>query len=305
MDAYLTLYTALVTTVKAAAPMVPFITESIYRNLVCSVDKNAPISVHLADFPTANETLIDPQLEENMEIVLEVVTLGRAARNASGLKNRQPVANLYVKAKKVLLGFFREIVASELNVKQVIFKDDMEAYLTYSFKPQFKVLGPKAGKRIGEIKAALEKVNGHAAKEELDRTGKLRLELPSGIVELLPEDVEVTMAQTEGYACQRYGGITVALETTLTPELIEEGFVRELISKVQTMRKESGFEVTDHIIVCLAGNDKLRAIVEKNEAFFKRVVLADEINYGAADGAAKEWNINGEKVTLAVKTYSP
>ena len=305
VNAYMTLYTALTTFVKAAAPLVPFITESIYQNLVVSVDKKAPESVHLCDFPQADTALIDKALEENMALVLEIVALGRAARNASGLKNRQPVANLYVKAKKVLLGFFREIVASELNVKQVIFKDDMEAYLTYSFKPQFKVLGPKAGKRIGEIKAALEKVNGHAAKEELDRTGKLRLELSSGTVELLPEDVEVTMAQTEGYACQRYGGVTVALETTLTPELIEEGFVRELISKVQTMRKESGFEVTDHIIVCLAGNDKLRAIVEKNEAFFKRVVLADEINYGAADGAAKEWNINGEKVTLAVKAYRP
>lgn len=305
VNAYMTLYTALTTFVKAAAPLVPFITESIYQNLVVSVDKKAPESVHLCDFPQADTALIDKALEENMALVLEIVALGRAARNASGLKNRQPVANLYVKAKKVLLGFFREIVASELNVKQVIFKDDMEAYLTYSFKPQFKVLGPKAGKRIGEIKAALEKVNGHAAKEELDRTGKLRLELPSGTVELLPEDVEVTMAQTEGYACQRYGGVTVALETTLTPELIEEGFVRELISKVQTMRKENGFEVTDHIIVCLAGNDKLRAIVEKNEAFFKRVVLADEIDYSAADGAAKEWNINGEKVTLAVKAYKP
>ena len=305
VNAYMTLYTALTTFIKAAAPLVPFITESIYQNLVVNIDKKAPESVHLCDFPQADTALIDKALEENMALVLEIVALGRAARNASGLKNRQPVANLYVKAKKVLLGFFREIVASELNVKQVTFKDDMEAYLTYSFKPQFKVLGPKAGKRIGEIKAALEKVNGHAAKEELDRTGRLRLELSSGAVDLLPEDVEVTMAQTEGYACQRYGGVTVALETTLTPELIEEGFVREIISKVQTMRKENGFEVTDHIIVCLAGNDKLRAIVEKNEAFFKRVVLADEIDYSAADGAAKEWNINGEKVTLAVKAYKP
>ncbi len=305
VNAYMTLYTALTTFIKAAAPLVPFITESIYQNLVVNIDKKAPESVHLCDFPQADTALIDKALEENMALVLEIVALGRAARNASGLKNRQPVANLYVKAKKVLLGFFREIVASELNVKQVTFKEDMEAYLTYSFKPQFKVLGPKAGKRIGEIKAALEKVNGHAAKEALDRTGRLRLELSSGAVELLPEDVEVTMAQTEGYACQRYGGVTVALETTLTPELIEEGFVREIISKVQTMRKENGFEVTDHIIVCLAGNDKLRAIVEKNEAFFKRVVLADEIDYSAADGAAKEWNINGEKVTLAVKAYKP
>ncbi|MBQ4152015.1 MAG: class I tRNA ligase family protein, partial [Schwartzia sp.] len=284
INAYMTLYTALVTTVQAAAPMVPFISESIYRNLVCSIDKNAPESVHLCDYPTANEAFIDTELEANMDLVLQIVVLGRAARNASNIKNRQPVANLYVKADKELSEFFKEIVESELNAKAVTFKDDMEAYLTYSFKPQFKVLGPKVGKQIGEIKAALAAVNGHTAKEELDKTGKLHLSLKSGEVDLLPEDVEVTMAQTEGFACQRYGGVTVALETTLTEELLEEGFVREIISKVQTMRKENGFEVTDHITVYMEGNEKLESIVKKNEDFLRKITLADTVVYGSTDG---------------------
>ena len=300
VNAYMTLYTALVTTIKAAAPMVPFITESIYQNLVVQVDQNAPESVHLCDFPQANPAYINKALEENMDLVLQIVALGRAARNASGLKNRQPLANLYVKANKELPDFFRDIVKSELNVKAVTFKEDMKAYLTYSFKPQFKVLGPKVGKRIGEVKAALAAVNGQTAKEELDKTGKLRLALPSGAVELWPEDIEVTMAQTEGYACQRYGGVTVALETVLTPALIEEGFVREIISKIQTMRKENGFEVTDHIVVGLAGNDMLMDIVRRNETFLRRIVLADKVVYGLSGGFLKEWNINGEKVTLTV-----
>ena len=301
INAYMTLYTALVTTIQAAAPMVPFITENIYQNLVRSIDKKAPESVHLCDFPAVHEEYIDTELEKNMELVLEVVVLGRAARNAANIKNRQPVANLYVKAESTLDDFFKKIVASELNVKAVTFKDDMEAYLSYSFKPQFKVLGPKVGRQIGEIKAALGQVNGHAAKEELDKTGKLHLTLKSGEVDLLPEDVEVTMAQTEGYLCQRYGGVTVALETKLTPELIEEGFVREIISKLQTMRKDNGFEVMDHITVYAMGNDRLAALMQKNEAFIKGIVLADAIEYGHTDGFSKEWNINGEMVTLAVK----
>ena len=301
INAYMTLYTALVTTIKAAAPMVPFITENIYQNLVRSIDAKAPESVHLCDFPKVHEEYIDHALEQNMELVLEVVVLGRAARNAANIKNRQPVANLYVKAENTLDDFFRQIVASELNVKAVTFKDDMEAYLSYSFKPQFKVLGPKAGRQIGEIKALLAQVNGHAAKEELDKTGKLHLTLKSGEVDLLPEDVEVTMAQTEGYLCQRYGGVTVALETKLTPELVEEGFVREIISKLQTMRKDNGFEVMAHIVVYAAGNDKLAAIMQKNEAFIKGIVLANAIAYGHTEGFSKEWNINGEVVTLAVK----
>ncbi len=301
INAYMTLYTALTTVVKLAAPMVPFITESIYRNLVCSVDDKAPISVHLCDFPVANEAFIDTELEAEMELVLEIVVLGRAARNASNIKNRQPIGNMYVKADRQLDDFFKEIVASELNLKAVSFKDDMEEYLSYSFKPQFKVLGPKVGKQIGEVKAALAGINGHAAKAELESTGKLKLTLKSGEVELLPEDVDITMSQTDGFATQRYGNVTIALETTLSQELIEEGFVREIISKLQTMRKENGFQVVDHITVYAAGNDKLVDIMSRNEDFLKKVVLADKVVYGSTEGFVKEWNINGEDITLAVK----
>lgn len=301
INAYMTLYTALTTVVKLAAPMVPFITESIYRNLVCSVDDKAPISVHLCDFPVANEAFIDTELEAEMELVLEIVVLGRAARNASNIKNRQPIGNMYVKADRQLDDFFKEIVASELNLKAVSFKDDMDEYLSYSFKPQFKVLGPKVGKQIGEVKAAMAGINGHAAKAELESTGKLKLTLKSGEVELLPEDVDITMSQTEGFATQRYGNVTIALETTLSQELIEEGFVREIISKLQTMRKENGFQVVDHITVYAAGNDKLVDIMSRNEDFLKKVVLADKVVYGSTEGFVKEWNINGEDITLAVK----
>lgn len=301
INAYMTLYTALVTTIKAAAPLIPFVTESIYQNLVRNVDKNAPISVHMCDFPIVNEAYIDTELEKNMELVLDIVVLGRAARNAANIKNRQPVANLYVNAEKELSEFFCDIARSELNVKNVAFKDDMEAYLSYSFKPQFKVLGPKVGKLIGEIKAALANINGHSAKEELEKTGKLHLELKSGAVDLIAEDVEITMAQTDGFACQRYGGVTVALETTLTPELIEEGFAREVISKIQTMRKDNGFEVMDHITVYTSGNEKVAAIMQKNAAFIKEIVLADDIVCGKVEGFEKEWSINGENVTLSIK----
>ena len=301
INAYMTLYTALVTVIKLSAPMVPFITESIYRNLVCSVDDKAPISVHLTDFPVANEAFIDAELEKNMELVLEVVVLGRAARNASNIKNRQPIGNIFVKADSQLDNFFKEIVAGELNVKHVEFKDDMEEYLSYTLKPQFKVLGPKVGKQIGEVKAALATLDGAAAKEELDKTGKLKLSLKSGEVELIPEDIDITMSQTEGFATQRYGKVTIALETTLTPELVEEGFVREIISKLQTMRKENGFEVTDRINVFAAGNDKLTDILSRNEDMVKSIVLCDGITYGTTDGFTKEWNINGENITLGVK----
>ena len=277
INAYMTLYTVLVTTVKAAAPMIPFMTESIYRNLVCSIDKQAPESVHLCDFPKVNEAHIDKELEKNMGEVLEIVVLGRAARNEANIKNRQPIGNMYVKAPVVLPDFYKQIVEEELNVKHVVFKDDMEAYLTYSFKPQFRVLGPKVGKKMGAIQKALKAVNGHKAKEELDTTGKLVISLPDGDVTLLPEDIEVSMAQTEGYNCQRYNGVTIALETTLSEELLEEGFVREIISKIQTMRKENGYEVTDHIKVGMAGNEKLEGLVRKNEAFLKEITLCDEV----------------------------
>ena len=301
IHAYMTLYTALVTTVKAAAPMVPFITESIYQNLVRSVDKAAPESVHLADFPTVHEAWIDTELETMMREVLEIVVLGRAARNEANIKNRQPIGQMFVKAPAELSAFYRQIVEEELNVKSVVFKDDMEAYLSYSFKPQFRILGPKVGKAMGGIQKALKSLNGHEAKEALDKTGELKVTVGEDTFTLTREDVEVTMAQTEGYNCQRYGSVTIALETTLSPELVEEGFVRELISKIQTMRKENGFEVQDRITVGIKDNEKLEKIVRKNEAFLKDITLANEVTYNAVQGFEKAWNINGEKVTLSVQ----
>ena len=301
VNAYLTLYTALVTTVKAAAPMVPFITESIYRNLVCSVDKNAPISVHLADFPTANEAWIDPALEDNMEVVLEVVTLGRAARNAANIKNRQPVGQMYVKAAHELPDFFVKIIEDELNIKEVIFRDDMSDFLAYHVKPNFHVLGPKVGKQMGAVKKALEASDGAAVKDALAGNGSYTLHLPDGDVTVTAEDVEVTVSQRDGYNCQSYGGVTVALSTTLTEALIEEGFVREIISKVQTMRKECGLEVTDHIALDLSGNLRLVEIARRNEAFIREITLADSLSCDAPMGTSKEWNINGEKLTLSIK----
>ena len=301
IHAYMTLYTALVTMVKAAAPMVPFITESIYQNLVRSVDKAAPESVHLADFPTVHEAWIDTELETMMREVLEIVVLGRAARNEANIKNRQPIGQMFVKAPAELSAFYRQIVEEELNVKSVVFKDDMEAYLSYSFKPQFRILGPKVGKAMGGIQKALKNLNGHEAKEALDKTGELKVTVSEDTFTLTREDVEVTMAQTEGYNCQRYGSVTIALETTLSPELVEEGFVRELISKIQTMRKENGFEVQDRITVGMKDNEKLEKIVRKNEAFLKDITLANEVTYNAVQGFEKAWNINGEKVTLSVQ----
>ena len=301
IHAYMTLYTALVTMVKAAAPMVPFITESIYQNLVCSVDKAAPESIHLADFPTVHEAWIDTKLETMMREVLEIVVLGRAARNEANIKNRQPIGQMFVKAPAELSAFYRQIVEEELNVKSVVFKDDMEAYLSYSFKPQFRILGPKVGKAMGGIQKALKNLNGHEAKEALDKTGELKVTVSEDTFTLTREDVEVTMAQTEGYNCQRYGSVTIALETTLSPELVEEGFVRELISKIQTMRKENGFEVQDRITVGMKDNEKLEKIVRKNEAFLKEITLANEVTYNAVQGFEKAWNINGEKVTLSVQ----
>ena len=301
IHAYMTLYTALVTMVKAAAPMVPFITESIYQNLVRSIDKAAPESIHLADFPTVHEAWIDTELETMMREVLEIVVLGRAARNEANIKNRQPIGQMFVKAPAELSAFYRQIVEEELNVKSIVFKDDMEAYLSYSFKPQFRILGPKVGKAMGGIQKALKNLNGHEAKEALDKTGELKVSVSEDTFTLTREDVEVTMAQTEGYNCQRYGSVTIALETTLSPELVEEGFVRELISKIQTMRKENGFEVQDRITVGMKDNEKLEKIVKKNEAFLKEITLANEVTYHAVQGFEKAWNINGEKVTLSVQ----
>ena len=304
INAYMTLYTALVTTAKAAAPLIPFMTESIYRNLVCSIDKAAPISVHLCDYPEVHEEQIDTALEQHMELVLDIVVLGRAARNEANIKNRQPIGRMFVQAPYVLPDFFREIVEDELNVKEVIFKESMEDFTKYTFKPQFRVLGPKVGKDMGAVKQALLNLPGAQAKAEMDKTGSLKVTLADGKeYALTAEDVEIQTEQTEGFNCQHYGEVSIALETTLSEELLEEGFVREIISKVQTMRKENGYEVTDHITVSLSGNDKLIAIVHKpeNEAMLKSVTLADEVKYGSAEGHAKEWNINGEQITLAVR----
>ncbi len=304
INAYMTLYTALVTTAKAAAPMIPFMTESIYRNLVCSIDKAAPVSVHLADYPVADEALIDTELEKNMELVLSIVVLGRAARNEANIKNRQPIGHMYVKAESTLDDFFKEIVEDELNVKEVVFKEDMEDFTVYTFKPNFRALGPKVGKNMGAVKNALGAMNGRQAKESLDSTGSLKVTLADGTeYDLTSEEVEIAMSQAEGYNCQSYGEVAIALETTLSEELLEEGFLREIISKVQTMRKENGYEVTDHIKVGLSGNDKLVAIVKKaeNEALLRSVTLADEVSYGTDVAHVKEWNINGENVTLSVE----
>lgn len=301
INAYMTLYTVLTTVIKLAAPMIPFMTEAIYQNLVLNSEKDAPESVHLCAYPVANEVFIDSKLEKTMDLVLKAVVLGRAARNEANIKNRQPIALMYVKAPFELNEFYTKIVEEELNVKKVEFKDDMDEYLNYEIKPQFKVLGPKYGKQMKEIAAVLAKVDGQKAKVELETTKTLKLELSSGEITLVPEDLDVKMTQTEGFAAQRDGDVTIAISTVLTDELIEEGFVREIISKVQTMRKENGFEVTDRITVFAQGNEKIAKLMQDNAETIKKITLADELVYDKLDGFTKEWNINGEKVTLGVK----
>lgn len=301
INAYMTLYTVLTTVIKLAAPMIPFMTEAIYQNLVLNSEKDAPESVHLCAYPVANEVFIDSKLEKTMDLVLKAVVLGRAARNEANIKNRQPIALMYVKAPFELNEFYTKIVEEELNVKKVEFKDNMDEYLNYEIKPQFKVLGPKYGKQMKEIAAALAKVDGQKAKVELEATKTLKLELSSGEITLVPEDLDVKMTQTEGFAAQRDGDVTIAISTVLTDELIEEGFVREIISKVQTMRKENGFEVTDRITIFAQGNEKIAKLMQDNAETIKKITLADELVYDKLDGFTKEWNINGEKVTLGVK----
>ncbi len=296
INAYMTLYTAIVTVAKAAAPMVPFITENIYRNLVCSIDKTAPESVHLCDYPQADEKFIDAELERNMDAVLKIVVLGRAARNAANIKNRQPVANMFINAAQVLPEFFVEIVEDELNVKHVEFRADMSEFIRYNIKPNFRILGKKVGKRMGEVQKSLAKLDGAAAKAELDKTGELKL----GDLNLTAEDIEITITQSECFNCQSEGDVSIALDTTMTPALIEEGFVREIISKVQVMRRESDFEVTDRIKIFASGNDKLADIIKRNAQEIQTVTLADEIIFTPND-AAKVWDINGEKISLNVE----
>ncbi len=299
INAYMTLYTALVTISKAAAPMIPFMTEQIYRNLVCSIDKNAPESIHLCDFPTVDEAYIDKELEQKMDEVLKIVVMGRAARNTAAIKNRQPIAKMFVKAPE-LPEFYREIIEDELNVKTVEFTDDVRAFTSYTFKPQLKTVGPKYGKQLGNIRKALTEIDGNAAMDTLNEKGALTFDFGGTEVVLTKDDLLIDMAQTDGYVSEGDNTVTVVLDTKLTPELLEEGFYRELVSKIQTMRKEAGFEVMDHIRVSLEGNEKLAAIVEKYKGELKGEVLADAISVGGTEGYTKAWNINGENVTLSV-----
>ncbi len=301
VNAYLTLYTALVTIAKASAPLIPFMTEDIYRNLVCSVDKSAPESVHLCDFPVADESLIDKSLEENMEEVVDVVVLGRACRNAAAIKNRQPVARMYVKADKTPDESFFPVIAEELNLKEVIFTDNVREFTTYSFKPQLRTVGPKYGKYLGQIKSTLATLDGNAAMDELEAKGAITFTAADAEIVLTRDDLLIEMTKKEGFESLGDRGVTVVIDKNLTPELIEEGNVREIVSKIQTMRKDSGFEVMDRIKVAFSGNDTVAEIAKRNAAEISEDTLADEILDGTTLAHAKEWNINGECVTISVE----
>ncbi len=301
INAYMTLYTALVTICKAAAPMIPFMTEDIYQNLVRSNDANAPESIHLCDFPVVNKDHIDKKLEEDMEDVLDAVVMGRACRNEAAIKNRQPISRMYIKSDFTLSEFYQEIIEDELNVKEVVFTDDVRDFTSYTFKPQLRTVGPKYGKQLGGIQKHLAALDGNAAMDELNADGALKFDVDGVAVELTKDDLLIDMAQKEGYVSQENNRMTVVLDTNLTPELVEEGFVYEIISKIQTMRKESGFEVTDHIRVSINGNDKLSEIAQKNKEAISSKVLADELTSGMEYGVSKEWNINGENAVIAVE----
>ena len=300
INAYMTLYTALVTVSKVAAPMIPFMTEQIYQNLVRSVDKTAPESIHLCDYPVVNEDYIDTELEANMENVLKLVVMGRACRNTSNIKNRQPIGQMFVKAEFTLPEFYQEIVADELNVKNVKFTDDVRDFTSYSFKPQLKTVGPKYGKMLGGIKKALDTIDGNAAMDELNANGSLKLDIDGQEITLFKEDLLIDTAQIEGYVSENDNGITVVLDTNLTEELLEEGFVREIISKIQTMRKEAGFEVMDKIRVTYTGSEKAENIFAKYAESISGEVLAEEVTKAEPAGYVKEWKINGEQVTMGV-----
>ena len=300
-NAFMTLYTALVTVAKAAAPMIPFMTEQIYQNIVRKVDGNAPESVHLCDFPGVNESWIDTELESDMDEVLKVVVMGRAARNAANIKNRQPIARMYVKADHELSRFYVQIIEEELNVKQVIFSDDVREFTSYTFKPQLKTVGPKYGKLLNRIRSTLTDIDGSAAMDTLNEKGQLTFDYDGQEVVLTKDDLLIDVSQKDGYVTEEDNYVTVVLDTNLTPELIEEGFVRELISKIQTMRKEAGFEVMDHISVFQDGNDRIAGLIKEHADEIKTEVMADHISIGAMSGFVKEWNINGENVMLGVE----
>jgi isoleucyl-tRNA synthetase len=301
INAYMTLYTAMKNVCLCAAPMIPFMTEEIYQNMVRSVDKTAPLSIHLCNFPEADASRIDQALEDRMEEVLKIVVLGRACRNASNIKNRQPIARMLVKAPSALEDFYKEIIEDELNVKTVEFTDDVRNYTTYTFKPQLRTVGPKYGKHLGAIQKHLAGLDGNAAMDELNADGTLKFDADGEAIELTKDDLLIEMTQQEGYVTQEDGKVTVVMDTNLTPELIEEGFVYELISKIQTMRKDSGFEVMDHIHVSLDGNPKLSEIAAKHSATISAKVLSDGIGQDVKLDHEKEWDINGETVTIGVQ----
>ena len=301
INAYMTLYDALKNLCKCAAPMIPFMTEEIYQNIVRRVEPDAPESVHLCDFPEADVTKIDSELERRMDEVLNIVVMGRAARNDASIKNRQPIGRMFVKAAAELPRFFADIITDELNVKNIAFTEDVRAFTSYSFKPQLRTVGPKYGKLLGGIRKYLGEVDGNNAMDELRANGSIKFDVNGSEVVLSEEDLLIDTAQTTGYVSQQNGELTVVLDTNLTPELVEEGFVRELVSKIQTMRKEAGFEVQDHIDVYESGNDRIRGIMQKFEEELKKEVLAESISYDETDGYVKEWTVNGEKVTLGVK----
>lgn len=300
INAYMTLYTALVTVSKLAAPMIPFMTEDIYQNLVRSIDKDAPVSIHLCDYPEANAAWIDKELETNMDELLKIVVLGRACRNAANIKNRQPIGKMYVKAPLELKDFYLDIIADELNIKEIEFAEDVESFISYSFKPQLKTVGPKYGKLLNGIRQELSSLDGAKAMKGLKENGALKFEVNGAEVVLTEEDLLIETAQMDGFVSESDGDTSVVMDTKLTPELIEEGFVREIISKVQTMRKEAGFEVTDKISVSARDNDKILKVMKDHEEEIKSEVLAEEMLLGETKGYEKEWNINKEKVTMAV-----
>ncbi|MBR2653172.1 MAG: class I tRNA ligase family protein, partial [Lachnospiraceae bacterium] len=301
INAYMTLYTCLITVSKLSAPMIPFMTEEIYQNLVVTIDKDAPESIHLCDYPVCDEAMIDTELEANMKHVLDIVVLGRAARNESGIKNRQPIARMMVKADFDIPDFYQQIVLDELNVKSYEATSEADSFVDYTFKPQMRTVGPKYGKLLGGIKKALTEIDGKAAMAELNEKGELTLDINGNEVVLTRDDLLIDTAQSEGFETQSYGGITVVLDKHLTPELLEEGFVRELVSKIQTMRKEAGFEVMDRIKVYAEGNEKLEKIMQDNKEAISGDVLADEFVFGSTGGYTKSWKINSEPVTLGVE----